>query len=81
MTEKHSPLPEWESDGNSLFRDGVNIFTIPMTREQADSLAELVKTANGLPEAIAALELARRNLNGNDHVAREIDAALTKLKG
>lgn len=37
---------KWESDGGSLYLDGVNVFTTSLTSSQADLLAKLVADAN-----------------------------------
>lgn len=104
MTEKHSPLPYSLVDDGETFKikdaDGhsiLSMFNVHLNgrRRPGEVLATaqlLVRAVNGLPEAIAALEVARdlikdvMNYGGASGPAfdcgiAEIDAAITKLKG
>lgn len=101
MTEKHSLLPWNNQDQDKLIvcdQEGGSIADcVPpgpwMSFATAEANAALiVRSVNGLPEAIAALEAARESLavdaegcapgwHGAQLLVEQIDAALTKLKG
>lgn len=105
MTEKHSPLP-WRCYHEDLRGGRYWVISRPGSAEDFDiheddngeaDAALIVRSVNGLPEAVAALEDTKgRIMNAKMDLALktknacgvalaeaicEIDAALTKLKG
>lgn len=94
MTEKHSPLP-WKNDSELIWCREGPLARRPNHPENGqrwdEDAALIVRSVNGLPEAIAALEAADealktlvfdRDFYPEIATAKDkVTAALTKLKG